>query len=160
MRETNNISSVQLFLNSFGSSLVFCLLIQKKQDGGGEFYDELLSEYIQPDDSGTARNITEKCGVSHHQILEDSPYRTERLFDFYSFLIKNIKAVLSYIGITEYNVYICYINNWVYSESALYVFDSAVFGQIISSPKLTSLLAFVRSKFVAGSIIWCFAAIV
>lgn len=71
-----------------------------------------------------------------------------------------MKAKLSYIGITEYNVYICYINNWVYSESALYVFDSAVFWQIISSSKLTSLLAFVRSKFVAGSVSRCFAAIV
>ena len=37
-------------------------------------------------DSGTTRYFRQKCGVPHHQSIENSAYRTERLPGFYSFL--------------------------------------------------------------------------
>lgn len=43
------------------------------------------------------------------------------------------------LGMIEYNVYLCKINNWVYTESSLYVFDPATFQRTSSSPKSTSL---------------------
>lgn len=45
------------------------------------------------------------------------------------------------LGMIEYNVYLCRINNWVYTESSLYVFDSATFQRTSSSSKSTSLSA-------------------
>ena len=44
----------------------------------------ILSRYQK--DSGTTRYFRQKCGVPHHQSIENSAYRTERLPGFYSFL--------------------------------------------------------------------------
>ena len=51
-----------------------------------DFYIEPLSKYSEQKDSGTTRHFRQKCGVPHHQSIENSAYRTERLPGFYSFL--------------------------------------------------------------------------
>ena len=53
-----------------------------------DFYIEPLSKYSEQKDSGTTRHFRQKCGVPHHQSIENSAYRTERLSYFYSFIKK------------------------------------------------------------------------
>ena len=60
--------------------------LKRAEPKPADFYIEPLSKYSEQKDSGTTRHFRQKCGVPHHQSIENSAYRTERLPGFYSFL--------------------------------------------------------------------------